>query len=85
MGCYIHFNLFCVLLLVDFGQPEYADYGNSEAHLDDHLTRPDVDVADSDNEMTTSYVYHNEHHDSTIHPDPQWELSTDHLTTGMEV
>ncbi|XP_039488451.2 uncharacterized protein LOC120449858 [Drosophila santomea] len=94
MGCYIHFNLFCVLLLVDFGQPdlEYTDYGNSEAHLDDHLTRPDVDVADSHNEMTMSYDYHNEHHDSTIHPDPQVELSTNHydeshddlITTGMD-
>ncbi|KQS44120.1 uncharacterized protein LOC26527092 [Drosophila erecta] len=91
MLCYIYLNLFCVLLLVDLGQSnlEYADYIDPEADLDYHLTRPDV--ADSDNEMTTSYDYHHEIHDSTNHPDTQAELSTetydeshyDHLTTRM--
>ncbi|XP_016032011.2 uncharacterized protein LOC27208831 [Drosophila simulans] len=92
MSFNINFNLFCVLLLVDFGQPEYAEYVDPEEPLDDHLTRPDEDVASSDNEMTVSYDYHNENHDSTNHPDPQVDVSTDnysesyvdHYTTGMD-
>lgn len=80
------------MLCKDFGQPEYAEYFNPEEPLDDHLTRPDEDVASSDNEMTMSYDYHNENHDSTNHPDPQEDATTDnyvesyvdHYTTGMD-
>lgn len=80
------------MLCIDFGQSEYAEYFNPEEPLDDHLTRPDEDVASSDNEMTMSYDYHNENHDSTNHPDPQEDATTDnyvesyvdHYTTGMD-
>ncbi|XP_017086243.1 uncharacterized protein LOC108118194 [Drosophila eugracilis] len=100
MGTFLHFNMLCVLLLVDFGQPnhENADYIDPEEPPDDHLTRPNMEYANSDDEVTVAYEDHNESHDhittigSTNKSDDQNDLSTeidievydDHLTTEAE-
>nr|XP_036671375.1 uncharacterized protein LOC118877311 isoform X1 [Drosophila suzukii] len=98
MGIRFHLNLLCVLLLVDFGQPniENDDYVDPEEPLDDHLTRPNVEYPESDNEVNEYYDDHYENNDHitigpTDQPDPETEASSDidlsyddHLTTEIE-
>ncbi|XP_052848488.1 uncharacterized protein LOC128259963 isoform X2 [Drosophila gunungcola] len=96
MGFTVHFNVLFVLLLMDLGQPnsEHEDYIDPEEPPDDHLTRPDMEYVDGDNEVKTSFDYHNENQDHlTIdQPDPQNETLADinietyddHLTTEFE-
>ncbi|XP_017112424.1 uncharacterized protein LOC108136009 [Drosophila elegans] len=97
MGFTVHFNVLFVLLLTDLGQPnsEHEDYYiDPEKPPDDHLTRPDMEYVDGDNEVKTSFDYYNENQDHlTIdQPDPQNETLADinietyddHLTTEFE-
>ncbi|XP_037721203.1 uncharacterized protein LOC119554394 [Drosophila subpulchrella] len=84
---------------IDFGRPNIENYNyvDPEEPLDDHLTRPNVEYPQSDNEVNEYYDdhYENEDHitiDPTDPPDPQTEASSDigdqsyddHLTTEVE-
>jgi len=87
------------LYYIDFGQPniENDDYIDPEEPLDDHLTRPNVEYPESDNEVNEHYDDHYENNDHvtigpTDQPDPETEASSDigvqeyddHLTTEIE-
>ncbi|XP_017053033.1 uncharacterized protein LOC108096163 [Drosophila ficusphila] len=80
------------------GESELEDYIDPEEHPDDHLTRPDIDYVNSDNEGKIPDEDHNEIPDhitvgNTDDPDAVNDISfefdiqshDDHLTTESEV
>ncbi|XP_044317573.1 uncharacterized protein LOC123038079 [Drosophila rhopaloa] len=79
---------------MDFGQPnsEPEDYIDPEEPPDDHLTRPDMEYLDNDNEVKVNDD-HNESYDHLTFDQPEINISSDtniqsyddHLTTEFDV